>query len=88
LNAGVYLAGALQPHKENGTLFYQSLVKKMVLEHLEMEKEQGEKIDPAYAGLKSAQRGNAKGDDIIEVLEMERVCRELENGCGSDAELW
>ena len=88
LNAGVYLAGALQPEKENGTLFYQSLVKKMVLEHLAMEREQGTKINPAYAGLRSATRANGKSDNISEVLEMERICRGLDKGCGSDEELW
>jgi hypothetical protein len=88
LNAGVYLAGALNPDKENGTLFYQSLVKKMVLQHLAMEKEKGEKIDPAYAGLRSAKRGAGHGDMVSQVLEMERICRGLETGCGSDEELW
>jgi hypothetical protein len=88
LNAGVYLAGALNPDKENGTLFYQSLVKKMVLEHLALEKEKGTKINPAYAGLRSATRANGKADNIAEVLEMERICRGLDKGCGSDEELW
>ena len=88
LNAGVYLAGALNPDKENGTLFYQSLVKKMVLQHLALEKEKGEKVNPAYAGLRSAKRGAGEGDMISQVLEMERVCRGLETGCGSDEELW
>src|SRR5271156_3473300 len=63
LNAGVYLAGALQPEKENGTLFYQSLVRNMVLKHLSLEKDKGEKINPAYAGLRSAKRaGKTEGD--------------------------
>lgn len=92
LNAGVYLAGALNPNKENGTLFYQSLVKKMVLEHLAMEKELGEKIDPAYAGLRSAKNAAKDGDMVAQVLEMERVCKGLETGggCGGseDEGLW
>ena len=89
LNAGVYLAGALQPDKENGTLYYQSLVKKQVLAHLALEKEKGEKINPAYAGLKSASRANGVSDNIAQVLEMERICRGLDKGCsGSDEELW
>jgi len=88
LNAGVYLAGALNPDRENGTLFYQSLVKKMVLEHLALEKEKGDKINPAYAGLRSATRANGKADNIGEVLEMERICRRLDKGCGNDEELW
>jgi hypothetical protein len=88
LNAGVYLAGALQPERENGTLYYQALVKKMVLEHLALEKEKGEKINPAYAGLRSATRGPGQGDSIAQVLEMEKVCRALDKGCGSDEELW
>ena len=88
MNAGVYLAGALQPEKENGTLYYQSLVRKQVLEHLGLEKEIGEKINPAYAGLKSVSRGNGQGDSVAQVLEMERLCRGLEKGCGSDEELW
>ena len=92
MNAGVYLAGALQPEKENGTLFYQTLVKNMVLKHLALEKEKGEKINPAYAGLRSAKRaGKTEGDSIAQVLEMEMVCNGLEKGCsgsGSDEELW
>ena len=88
MNAGVYLAGALQPEKENGTLFYQSLVRKQVLAHLALEKENGKKIYPAYAGLKSASRGNGKVDTVLQVLEMERVCRGLDKGCKSDEELW
>jgi hypothetical protein len=91
LNAGVYLAGALQPEKENGTLYYQSLVKKQVLAHLALEKEKGEKINPAYAGLKSASRGDGVGDNISQVLEMERICRGLDKGCASgsrDDDLW
>jgi hypothetical protein len=90
LNAGVYLAGPLQPEKENGTLFYQSLVKKMVLQHLALEKEKGDKINPAYAGLRSAsQVNNERTDSITQVLEMERICRGIDKGCGgSDEELW
>ena len=88
MNAGVYLAGALQPEKENGTLFYQSLVTEQVLAHLALEKEMGEEIYPAYAGLKSARRGKGKLDTISQVLEMEKVCRGLDKGCGSDDELW
>ena len=87
MNAGVYLAGALQPDRENGTLFYQSLVKKMVLQHLALEKEKGEKINPAYAGLRSATKANGQTDGIAQVLEMERVCRGLDQGCGSDEEM-
>jgi hypothetical protein len=89
LNVGVYFAGALQPDRENGTLFYQSLVKKMVLSHLALEKERGEKINPAYAGLKSAKRVNGQSENIAEVLEMEKICRSLDIcGGGSDEELW
>jgi hypothetical protein len=88
LNAGVYLAGALQPEKESGTLYYQSLVRKHVLQHLALEKEKGEKINPAYAGLRSVSQGNGDGGSIAQVLEMERVCRGLEKACGSDEELW
>jgi len=91
LNAGVYLAGALQPDKENGTLYYQSLVRNMVMKHLALEKEAGEKINPAYAGLRSARRaGKGEGDSIAQVLEMEMVCNGLDKGCssGSDEELW
>ena len=89
MNAGVYLAGALQPEKENGTLFYQSLVRKMVLEHLKLEKEKGEKINPAYAGLRAAgQASGGVGDSVAQVLEMDRVCRGLDKVCGSDEELW
>jgi hypothetical protein len=89
LNAGVYLAGALQPDKENGTLYYQSLVRKQVLAHLALEKEKGEKINPAYAGLKSATRANGVADNVAQVLEMESICRGLDKGCsGSDEELW
>ena len=88
LNAGVYLAGALQPEKENGTLYYQSLVKKMVLAHLALEKEKGGKINPAYAGLKSATKGNKQGDSVAQVLEMERICQGLHKECESDGEWW
>jgi len=88
LNAGVYFAGALQPEKENGTLYYQSLVKKQVLQHLALEREKGEKINPAYAGLRSASQGNGGGGNVAQVLEMERLCRGLEKACGSDEELW
>jgi hypothetical protein len=88
LNVGVYIAGALNPEKENGTLFYQSLVKKMVLAHLAIEKEKGEKINPAYAGLRAAKRGAEDGDMVAEVLEMEKVCRGLDTGCGSEEEQW
>ena len=88
MNAGVYLAGTLQPEKENGTLFYQSLVREQVLEHLALEKKAGGKINPAYAGLKSASRRNDKVDSVMQVLEMERICHGLENGRGSDEDLW
>jgi hypothetical protein len=94
LNAGVYFAGALQPEKENGTLFYQSLVRKMVLEHLALERQRGEKINPAYAGLKAAMRPGRtdKRDSIAGVLEMERICKGLENcfriGEDEQEELW
>jgi hypothetical protein len=88
LNAGVYLAGALQPEKENGTLYYQSLVRKMVLAHIALEKEKGEKVNPAYAGLRSASHVNRGTDNLALVLEMERVCRSLEKECKSDEELW
>lgn len=84
----MYLAGPLQPEKENGTLFYQSLVRRQVLTHLALEKEKGEKINPAYAGLKSASRGNGKVNGVLQVLEMEKVCRGLDKGCGSVDELW
>ena len=85
----MYLAGALQPDKENGTLYYQSLVRKQVLTHLALEKEEGEKINPAYAGLKSATRANGVAENVAQVLEMERICRGLDKGCsGSDEELW
>lgn len=89
MNAGVYFAGPLQPEKENGTLFYQSLVKKMVLQHLALEKEKGEKINPAYAGLRSASRANERTDSVTQILEMERICLGIDKGCGgSDEELW
>ena len=91
LNAGVYLAGALQPEKENGTLYYQSLVRKHVLAHLALEKENGQKINPAYAGLKSAMRANGFAHNVSQVLELERICRGLDQGCSGDDEdedLW
>jgi hypothetical protein len=90
LNAGVYFAGALQPDKENGTLYYQSLVRKQVLAHLALEKEKGAAINPAYAGLKAAERpGTDKRDSVEKVLEMERICKGLEKCGGSDEEeLW
>ena len=90
LNAGVYFAGALQPDKENGTLYYQSLVRKQVLAHLALEKEKGTTVNPAYAGLNAAERpGTDKRDSVERVLEEERICRGLER-CGSsdDEELW
>ena len=59
-----------------------------MLAHLALEKEKGEKINPAYAGLKSASRGNGKVNSVLQVLEMEKVCRGLDKGCGSDDELW
>jgi hypothetical protein len=74
LNAGVYLAGALQPEKENGTLFYQSFVRKQVLAHLASENKKGDKNNPAYASLKSATRGNGNVDSVMQVLKMEIVC--------------
>ena len=83
LSAGVYLAGAIQPEKENGT-FYESLVRKQALAHLALEKAKGKKVNPAYAGLKSASRGNGNVDSISQMLEMERVCCGLAKGCESD----
>jgi hypothetical protein len=60
----------------------------MVLAHLALEKEKGEKINPAYAGLRAAKRGAEDGDMVAEVLEIERVCRGLDTGCGSEEEQW
>ena len=58
----------------------------MVLEHLALEQEKGEKINPAYAGLKSAKKANGQSDNVAQVLEMERVCRGLDEVCASDEE--
>ncbi|KZT36529.1 ISP domain-containing protein [Sistotremastrum suecicum HHB10207 ss-3] len=48
LNVGIYDRGFLHPQRENGVLYYQSLIRDMVMEHFEAELEKGEKIFPAH----------------------------------------
>ncbi|KAA8916674.1 hypothetical protein TRICI_001172 [Trichomonascus ciferrii] len=50
LKTGVYSTGFLHPEKEKGVLYYQNLIKNMVLEHFELEKQSGRIIDPATIG--------------------------------------
>lgn len=47
LNKEVYSTGPLHPNTENGVIFYQTEVTKMVLNHLNAEKQAGEEIWPA-----------------------------------------
>lgn len=50
LEVGIYSTGVLHPEKERGVLYYQNLIKNLVLEHLEVEKQAGRVIDPATIG--------------------------------------
>ncbi|KAI5970488.1 hypothetical protein CANMA_000397 [Candida margitis] len=74
LNEGIYSSGYLHPTKENGVLYYQSLVRDAIKEHLELEKANGGKhIDPA------AVAGQKKNKDLE---ELEGICQSLECASG------
>lgn len=60
LNAGVYVNGQLHPEYEEGPLYFQSLVKKMVMDHRAEEEKAKKEIWPA------SQKVNACSDTTLE----------------------
>lgn len=73
LNEGIYSSGYLHPQKENGVLYYQTLVRDAIKNHLDLEKANGGKhIDPA------AIPGPEKNKELE---ELEGICQSLD--CGS-----
>jgi hypothetical protein len=68
LNTGIYSTGILHPEKENGVLYYQNVVKDLVLEHLELEKQSGNEINPAVVGTQSASPSAQLLDNICKGL--------------------
>lgn len=75
LNTGVYSTGFLHPEKERGVLFYQNMVRDLVVAHLDEEKKAGKIINPATVGSASV---SAEGQ------KLEGICNSLQ--CSSDAQ--
>lgn len=71
LAAGVYVNGPLHPAYESGPLYFQSIVKKAVLEHRKEEEKQKSFIWPASPAV-----GSSAGED-------EAFCAGL--SCGSES---
>lgn len=69
LNTGIYSTGFLHPEKERGVLFYQNMVRDLVVEHLEREKEAGHVINPAVVGSASASEEGKKLEGICNSLK-------------------
>lgn len=69
LNTGVYSTGFLHPEKERGVLFYQNMVRDMVVEHVQKEKEAGHVINPATVGKESASEEGKMLDGICNSLK-------------------
>ena len=70
LNAGGYVNGPLHPHNEKGVLHFKSLVKRVLVEHWEKEKELGREITPAK-----------RSPENHDVSEEELFCQDV---CGSE----
>jgi hypothetical protein len=68
---GIYDRGPLHPDKEEGVLFYQDIVRRDVVAHLELEEKIGHEIHPARPAPGRAGGGGC--DD-------EAVCKRLESG--------
>ena len=62
LEAGVYVNGQMHPQYEEGPLYLQSLVKKMVLEHHKEEEKLGRKIWPAAQSTTGLSKTNQEID--------------------------
>lgn len=72
MRAGTYNTGALHPQREAGVIYFQSLVRKALLAHRELEQAAGHPIYPA----KFQQRGETQED---------KFCAELEGAaCGGE----
>lgn len=72
LNSGVYSTGFLHPEKERGVLYYQNMVRDLLVEHVEKEKALGKPINPATIGSASA-----------EGQKLDQMCQSLQ--CTSEA---
>ncbi|KAF5098053.1 hypothetical protein DV451_003565 [Geotrichum candidum] len=72
LNTGVYSTGFLHPEKERGVLFYQNMVRDLVVSHLEKEEKAGQQINVAKIGSAST-----------EGQKLEGICKSLQ--CTSEA---
>jgi hypothetical protein len=76
---GIYNTGPLHPHKEEGVLFYQDIVRRDVIAHLELEQKVGHEIYPARPPVASAEAGSGTaGGGSLD--DDEAVCRRLETG--------
>ena len=72
LNTGVYSTGFLHPEKERGVLFYQNMVRDLVVSHLEKKEKAGQQINVAKIGSAST-----------EGQKLEGICKSLQ--CTSEA---
>jgi len=66
LNSGGYVSGPLHPHNEKGVLHFKSLVKELLYEHREKEKNVGHEIKPAR-----------RDPGIADISSEELFCREV-----------
>lgn len=68
LNTGVYSTGFLHPEKERGVLFYQNMVRDLVVEHVDAEKKAGKIINVATVGTPSSSAEGQKLEGICNSL--------------------
>ena len=82
INTGVYINGEFHPQKEKGPLYFQSTVRRHVMEHraLEEDTNDGREIWPAVPKIS----GQMKTDKLE---EEEEFCAKLEADCPARPEL-
>lgn len=78
LNAGVFEAGEMHPRWEKGPLYFQTQVRSAVLDHVDLERREGEEIWPA--------RHQPSKPDEISQADLD-LCKTLDANCGKGKEL-
>jgi hypothetical protein len=84
LNSGVFVNGELHPRMEKGPLYFQQIVRELILEHRKKEQEAGQEIWPTRQILPTTASTSEEDMTFCNKLDSEAQARPTD-GCSTSA---